>query len=159
MILSENANKNVPISLRGCVGWSAPLLFAHNEDRFSHVEARMFYAYSTNHIFSLSKIIFHNKWNWIKNILKGFLPYLTCRPILRVKSLLQAFIDIKSQEDTFCLVALWLVTLEFWLFTCDLWFVVCDYLVTLDFGQVCPSLGHVQRRDLNTSVWVAAHKD
>ena len=29
----------VLISLHGCTGWSAPLLFANSEDRFSHVEA------------------------------------------------------------------------------------------------------------------------
>ena len=27
------------ISLRGCAGWSAALLFANHEDRFSYVEA------------------------------------------------------------------------------------------------------------------------
>ena len=30
---------------------------------------------------------------------------------------------------------------------------------TLEFGQVCPRLGHVQRPDLNASVWVCTHKD
>ena len=28
-------------SLRGCAGWSAPLLLANREDRFSHVETHI----------------------------------------------------------------------------------------------------------------------
>ena len=35
MILSKEGIIKALIRLRGCAGWSAPLLFAHSEDRFS----------------------------------------------------------------------------------------------------------------------------
>ena len=35
MKLSKEGIIKALISLRGCAGWSAPLLFAHSEDRFS----------------------------------------------------------------------------------------------------------------------------
>ena len=38
MILSNKQITNVLIRLCGCAGWSAPLMFANPEDRFSHVE-------------------------------------------------------------------------------------------------------------------------
>ena len=41
MILSKKPMTKVLISLRRCAGWSAPLLFANIEDRFSHVEAQI----------------------------------------------------------------------------------------------------------------------
>ena len=41
MILSNNQIIKVLISLGGWIGWSASLLFANTEDKFSHVEARM----------------------------------------------------------------------------------------------------------------------
>ena len=34
MIISKKRITNALISLRGCAGWSAPLLFANPEDRF-----------------------------------------------------------------------------------------------------------------------------
>ena len=34
------------IRLRGCTGWSAPLLFANTEDRFSHIEAHIQLSFS-----------------------------------------------------------------------------------------------------------------
>ena len=43
MILSKKRIKKVFISLCGCTGWSAPLLFANPEDRFSHVEVHLVY--------------------------------------------------------------------------------------------------------------------
>ena len=39
MILSKKGITKALISLQGCTGWSAPLLFANHEDRFSHIEA------------------------------------------------------------------------------------------------------------------------
>ena len=41
MVCSKKWIKKVLISLRGCTGWSAPLLLANSEDRFSHVEAHI----------------------------------------------------------------------------------------------------------------------
>ena len=41
MILSNKRVTNTLISLRGCAGWSVPLLVANHKDRFSHVEAHM----------------------------------------------------------------------------------------------------------------------
>ena len=38
MILSKKRITKALIRLRGCAGWSAPVLFANPEDRFSHVE-------------------------------------------------------------------------------------------------------------------------
>ena len=39
MILSQKHITKVLIRMRGCAGWSAPLLFANPEDRFSPVKA------------------------------------------------------------------------------------------------------------------------
>ena len=39
MILSKIRTTKALIRLRGCAGWSAPVLFANPEDRFSHVAA------------------------------------------------------------------------------------------------------------------------
>ena len=41
MILSKKQITKVLISLHRCAGWSAPLLFAYHEDRFSHVKAHI----------------------------------------------------------------------------------------------------------------------
>ena len=41
MILSKKRITEALISLRGCPGWSAPLLLANPEDRFSRVAAHM----------------------------------------------------------------------------------------------------------------------
>ena len=41
MMLSKQRITKVLSSLRGCAGWSAPLLFADPEDRFSRVEAQI----------------------------------------------------------------------------------------------------------------------
>ena len=37
MLLSKKRIIKVLIRLRGCVGWSAPVLFANPEDRFSRI--------------------------------------------------------------------------------------------------------------------------
>ena len=42
MIISKMRITNALISLRGCAGWSAPLLFVNPEDRFSRVAAHYF---------------------------------------------------------------------------------------------------------------------
>ena len=39
IIFAHNRITKALISLRGYAGWSAPLLFAHPQDRFSRVEA------------------------------------------------------------------------------------------------------------------------
>ena len=39
MILSKKRITKALISLRGCAGWSAPVLFANPEDRISHDDA------------------------------------------------------------------------------------------------------------------------
>ena len=41
MILSNTRITKALIRLRGCAGWSAPLLFANSEDRFCRVEAKL----------------------------------------------------------------------------------------------------------------------
>ena len=41
MIGSKKRNTMALISLRGHAGWSASLLFANSEDRFSHVQAQI----------------------------------------------------------------------------------------------------------------------
>ena len=41
MVLSKKQITKALISLRRCAGWSAPLVFASPEDRFSRVEAHM----------------------------------------------------------------------------------------------------------------------
>ena len=41
MILSKKQITKALIRLRRCAGWSAPVLFATTEDRFSRVEAHM----------------------------------------------------------------------------------------------------------------------
>ena len=41
MILSKKRKTMALISLRGCAGWSVPLLVANPEDRFSRVEAQI----------------------------------------------------------------------------------------------------------------------
>ena len=41
MILSETLTTKALTSLCGCTGWSAHLLFANTEDRFSRVEVHM----------------------------------------------------------------------------------------------------------------------
>ena len=41
MVLSNKRITKVLIRLRRCAGWSAPLLFANTEDRFSHVDAHI----------------------------------------------------------------------------------------------------------------------
>ena len=41
MILYKERLTMALIRLQGCAGWSAPLLFANTEDRFSRVEAHM----------------------------------------------------------------------------------------------------------------------
>ena len=42
MALSNKPITKAHIRLRGCTGWSAPLLFANTEDSFSRVEAHIF---------------------------------------------------------------------------------------------------------------------
>ena len=41
MLVSNTRITKGLIRLRGCAGWSAPVLFAIPEDRFSHVEAQL----------------------------------------------------------------------------------------------------------------------
>ena len=41
MILSKQGITKALISLRGCAGWSAPLLFSNPIDRFYRVEAQL----------------------------------------------------------------------------------------------------------------------
>ena len=41
MILSNKRITKVLIRLRGCAGWSAPLLFANPEDRVSRIGAQL----------------------------------------------------------------------------------------------------------------------
>ena len=41
MILSNKRITKALIRLRVCAGWSAPVLFANPEDRFTHVEAQL----------------------------------------------------------------------------------------------------------------------
>ena len=41
MILCNKEITKALIRMRGCAGWSAPLLFKNPEDRFSHDEAHM----------------------------------------------------------------------------------------------------------------------
>ena len=41
MILSYKRITNAPIRLRGCAGWSAPVLFENPEDRFPPVKTHM----------------------------------------------------------------------------------------------------------------------
>ena len=41
IILSRQRTKKVLIRLRGCAGWTAPLLFAYGKNRFSHDVAHM----------------------------------------------------------------------------------------------------------------------
>ena len=43
MIVSKRQITKALISLHGCTGWSAPLLFANPEDRFSHVVAHIWH--------------------------------------------------------------------------------------------------------------------
>ena len=40
MVLYKTRKTKALIRLRGCAGWSAPVLFANPEDRFSRVEAQ-----------------------------------------------------------------------------------------------------------------------
>ena len=44
MILSEKRTTKALISLRGCTGWSTPLLFVNPKDRFFQVEAHIIYS-------------------------------------------------------------------------------------------------------------------
>ena len=41
MIRSNKQKTKALIRLRGCAGWSTPLLFANMEDRFSRAEAQL----------------------------------------------------------------------------------------------------------------------
>ena len=41
ILLSKKRITKALIRLRGCAGWSAPVLFANPEDRFSHAEAQI----------------------------------------------------------------------------------------------------------------------
>ena len=50
MILFKKRITQALIRLRGCAGWSAPVLFATPEDRFSHVEAQSCIMEKYNHI-------------------------------------------------------------------------------------------------------------
>ena len=60
MILSKKKRiTNALVSLRGCAGWSAPLLFATPEDRFSHVEAHIKVVHNL-----LFKCISLVNWKW-----------------------------------------------------------------------------------------------
>ena len=43
IILSRQRKPKALIRLRGCVGWSAPLLFAYGINRFSHGAAQLFF--------------------------------------------------------------------------------------------------------------------
>ena len=50
MLPSEKPITKALIRLRGCAGWSASLLFAYTEDKFSRVEAQIFYGnFETGH--------------------------------------------------------------------------------------------------------------
>ena len=53
MILSKKRITKVLIRLRGCAGWSAPLLFANPKDRFSRILA----IYLVGHIKGMFKLI------------------------------------------------------------------------------------------------------
>ena len=44
MVLSKKRITKALIRLHGCAGWSAPVLFANPEDRFSRVAAHMMLA-------------------------------------------------------------------------------------------------------------------
>ena len=46
------------IRLRGCAGWSAPVLFANPEDSFSRVEAQIYY-YVVAETLDLNDVILH----------------------------------------------------------------------------------------------------
>ena len=41
MVLFKKRITKALIRLRGCAGWTAPVLFANPEDRFSRVEAQL----------------------------------------------------------------------------------------------------------------------
>ena len=41
MVLSNKRITKAQIRLRGCAGWSAPLLFANTEDKFSRADAQI----------------------------------------------------------------------------------------------------------------------
>ena len=43
-IILPKIRTKVLISMRGCAGWSAPLLFSNTKDRLSHVEAHYYKA-------------------------------------------------------------------------------------------------------------------
>ena len=43
MVLSKTRITKALIRLRGCAGWSAPVLFANPEERFSCVEAHLLF--------------------------------------------------------------------------------------------------------------------
>ena len=48
VILSRQQTTNALIRLRGCAGWSAPLLFAYDMNRFSHDVAHLLYSNTRN---------------------------------------------------------------------------------------------------------------
>ena len=51
MILSKKLITTMLISLLGCAGWSAPLLFANPKDRFSRVEAHFITSHYSHQAF------------------------------------------------------------------------------------------------------------
>ena len=57
MILSHKRITKVLIRLRGRIGWSAPVLFANPEDRFSRVKAHMMWLQLPNLLFYLSPLL------------------------------------------------------------------------------------------------------
>ena len=51
MIFSNKQIAKALIRLHGCAGWSAPLLFANPEDKFSRIEAKVEYDNLANLLF------------------------------------------------------------------------------------------------------------
>ena len=51
MILSKKGKTKALVSLLGCAGWSAPVLFANPEDRFSRVAAHIIYLIWTGRLY------------------------------------------------------------------------------------------------------------
>ena len=57
MILSNKRITKAQIRLRGCEGWSAHMLVANTEDRFSHVEAQLCIVCFKGSLLEFSKLL------------------------------------------------------------------------------------------------------
>ena len=168
MILSSKRITKALISLRGCPGWSAPLLFANPRRQvLSHqgpYGLKIILAYShVNDVIILPcglRSFYHEvcliSLKALRNfILKHYPPYYLCHLLLFSSILHEKYYFTNAFQSVFF----------FHLLQCTilLLFISCVYPITLRVAKTQLSFGHFEcnsvKKNINTFTWVHIYLD